>query len=59
MADSYENVFSLKSAEIGALVGKSGLLFSDLEKLFPLEGVKLGQKGYTGRISPVTVGTRT
>ena len=59
MADSYENVFSLKSAEIGALVGKSGLVFSDLEKLFPLEGIKLGQKVYTGRISPVTVGTRT
>jgi hypothetical protein len=47
MADSYENVFSLKSAEIEALVGKSGLLFSDLEKLFPLEEVKLGQKIYT------------
>ena len=59
MADSYENVFSLKSAEIEALVGKSGIVFSDLEKLFPLEGVKLGQKVYTGRISPVTVGTRT
>lgn len=44
MADSYENVFSLKSPEIQALIGKTEMQLSDLAKLFPLEAVKLGQK---------------
>jgi|GEM_PF-1196532 len=37
VADNYENVFSLKNAEIQALVGKETLQLSDLKLLFSLE----------------------
>lgn len=41
-----------------ALVGKVDFELSDLKTLLPVESIKLGQKSFTGNISPVTVGTR-
>lgn len=58
IADSYENVFSLKSVEIQALVGKSDITVADLKTLIPIESIKLGQKSFSGRVSWVTLGTR-
>lgn len=37
IADSYENVFALKNAEILALLEKETAQFPDFKKLFPLE----------------------
>lgn len=58
IADSYENVFSLKSAEIQALVGKNNMTLADISSLIPLSGVKLGGKTFAGRVDGVTLGTR-
>lgn len=59
IADSYENVFSLKSVELQALIGKSDVTVSDLTTFFPVEGIKMGQKTFVGRIPSVTLGNRT
>ena len=58
IADSYENVFSLKSVEIQALVNKNNITLGDLKTLVPLEAIKLGQKSFMGKIETVTLGTR-
>ncbi len=40
IADSYENVFSLKSTEIQALIGKQDMTLADLKTLIPLDAIK-------------------
>lgn len=59
IADSYENVFSLKSVELQALIGKRDITLADLSTFFPLESIKMGQKTFVGRVSSVKLGTRT
>ncbi len=58
IADSYENVFSLKSTEIQALIGKADITLTDLKTLFPVDAIIWEQKTFSGKIDGVTLGTR-
>jgi protein-export membrane protein SecD len=58
MGDNYENVFSLKNAEVQSLLWKESLILSDLSALFPIETVTLGKKWFSGKISWVKLGGR-
>lgn len=55
VADTYENVFALKSPEISALVGKETITVTDLKTFFPTEALALKEKSFTGIVPAVTV----
>ncbi|MCB9806519.1 hypothetical protein H6768_01215 [Candidatus Peribacteria bacterium] len=44
IADNYENVFSFKTAEIQALLGKKNPTLEDAKSLFSLDAIQLGKK---------------